>query len=100
MQIRKRYKHYGWPGNNDFTLYTDAETLAVGGGGLFAITVDSSFRNGMSGPCSTYDSPCLCIDQPKTWPPENRNSSPKASLKSSSHTDFIIKDIEFWTFET
>ena len=98
MQMRKRYKHYGWTGNNDFTLYSDAETVAVGGGGLFALTIDANFRNGMSGPCSTYDCPCLCIDQPKIWPPARRNSA-SSLRKQSSHTDFVIKDIEFWVFE-
>merc|ERR1712194_824662 len=47
-QVRKRYKRYQWAGKNDFTLYSDSDTIAVGGGGVFAITVDANFYRGMS----------------------------------------------------
>lgn len=31
----------------------------MGGGGKFALFLDSMFERGSSGPCATYNSPCL-----------------------------------------
>ena len=35
------------------------EHIALGGGERFALWLDSAFRDGTSGPCSTFDSPTL-----------------------------------------
>ena len=35
------------------------DQLAIGGGERFALWLDSAFRDGTSGPCSTFDSPTL-----------------------------------------
>ena len=35
------------------------EHIALGGGDRFALWLDSAFRDGTSGPCSTFDSPTL-----------------------------------------
>lgn len=50
---------YKWSRNNSFFQLASANSLAVGGGGKFALFLDSMFERGSSGPCGTYNNPCL-----------------------------------------
>jgi|ERR1712062_906253 len=61
--------------NNYFMLCND-DSIAMGGGGDFAIFLDGDFNTGTSGPCETFNNP-----------------------KLASEEDLIIKVVEVWTFK-
>eukprot|EP01035_Chromulina_nebulosa_P018158 gene18158-23814_t len=48
---------YSSSGSNSYYLLTTHEVLALGGGGDFAIYLDSDLQGGSSGPCATFNSP-------------------------------------------
>lgn len=54
-----KFEVYKWSRANSFFQLGGAESMAVGGGGKFALFLDSMFERGSSGPCATYNSPCL-----------------------------------------
>lgn len=66
---------YTWTSRNNFLIYTDGRSIAIGGGGSYAITVDSSFLCGSSQPCSTFGNPVL-----------------------SSTPDFLVRHLQVWAF--
>jgi hypothetical protein len=70
---------YQWSGqNNYFMLSSHRGGLAFGGGGNFALLLDSELLQGSSGPCLTFDTP-----------------GPLASSES-----FECLDLEVWGFAT
>lgn len=48
-----------WSRKNSYFQLASATSLALGGGGSFALFVDSMVERGSSGHCATFDSPCL-----------------------------------------
>eukprot|EP00916_Digyalum_oweni_P014973 GHVL01024464.1.p2 GENE.GHVL01024464.1~~GHVL01024464.1.p2 ORF type:complete len:573 (+),score=77.35 GHVL01024464.1:2028-3746(+) len=66
---------YTWSCKNEFYQYSDDSIIALGGGGSYALVVDSEFLRGSTSGCKTFDSPAL---------------GPKQ--------DFLIKNIQFFTF--
>lgn len=52
-------KMYHWSYKNSYFVLSGKDMLAVGGGGNFAIYLDSDLNNGSSGQCDTFASPCL-----------------------------------------
>jgi len=62
---------------NNLFLYADNETIGMGGGGgTYALVLNSDLLRGMSSPSSTFSNPTL-----------------------SSSQEFLIKDLEIWAFE-
>ena len=47
------------PAEGRYYMLAKGDQLAIGSGRRFALWFDSSFRDGASGPCSTFDSPTL-----------------------------------------
>lgn len=54
---------YKWTGKNNFFMYSTQQTIAMGGGQNFAISIDSDLKNGSSGACETFDSPRFTQDK-------------------------------------
>ncbi|CEM03192.1 unnamed protein product [Vitrella brassicaformis CCMP3155] len=80
MSVGRRHlpplRAFFWTGRNDFFLFSDDKIIAVGGGGHYALIVDSEFLRGSSSPCATFDNPVL-----------------------ASSEDFIVKTFQVWGFE-
>ncbi len=66
---------YNWSGQNNFFMLSNEDSLAMGGGGAFAIYLDEKLKDGTSGECKTFGSPCL-----------------------ASEEDFEVVDLELWDF--
>ena len=45
---------FKWSGLNDFFLFSDETCLAVGGGGHYALYLDSALETGTTGPSETF----------------------------------------------
>jgi hypothetical protein len=56
-------KYYSWSYKNSYFLLSSSDSLAVGGGGHFALYLDNDLHRGSSGPCATYNSPCLASQE-------------------------------------
>ena len=54
---------YTWSSSNAFFCFTDGETIVVGGGGHYALTIDRDFLRGSSECCPTFNSPPLASSQ-------------------------------------
>eukprot|EP00921_Rhytidocystis_pertsovi_P018931 GHVQ01029985.1.p1 GENE.GHVQ01029985.1~~GHVQ01029985.1.p1 ORF type:complete len:852 (+),score=155.43 GHVQ01029985.1:468-3023(+) len=67
---------FHWSSSNAFFLFSDKQTIAIGGGGHYAITVDRDLLIGSSTQCPTFNSPCL-----------------------ASKEDFIVKELQVWVFD-
>ena len=63
FQLEPSQKAYSWSHKNNYFLFCTQESLAVGGGGHFAIWIDSDLSWGNSGVCETFDSPCLASSE-------------------------------------
>ena len=50
---------FKWSGRNAYFQLGQANALAVGGGGAYALKMDDDLAQGLSGPCDTFASPCL-----------------------------------------
>jgi len=59
FQLCPSLAKYTWTGANSMFISSNMSGVVIGGGGKAAIWLDSEFNNGGSGPCSTFDSPCL-----------------------------------------
>ena len=96
---------YPWTGNNDLVQFVTSDRLCLGGGAIvinggdiginsnnypaldpqasdgntFGLTMDSDFITGLSGPCTTFNNPCLT----------------KVGAKDGM---FEIANLEVWTF--
>lgn len=57
--ISPEFSVYKWSRQNSFFQLGSGESIALGGGGKFAIFLDSMLEYGSSGPCATFNSPCL-----------------------------------------
>ncbi|KAK9809228.1 hypothetical protein WJX72_011701 [[Myrmecia] bisecta] len=68
------WERRGPASNNNFFMYGAHDSLAIGGGGHFALWLDNELMYGASGPCQTFASPCL-----------------------SSSQDFAISKLELWS---
>jgi len=68
-------KVYPWAARNNFIQYGDDKMIAMGGGGDSALVIDGSFLRGSSQKCNTF-----------------------LNDRLSSEDDFVVQDIEFWTF--
>ena len=57
------YAEFHWtPKNsNQYFISSDRDEIAIGGGSAVAIWLDGEFRNGISEPCPTYNSPSLTM---------------------------------------
>lgn len=69
-------KIYPWAARNVFIQYGDDKMIAMGGGGESALVINGSFLRGSSQKCTTF-----------------------LNERLSSEDDFVIRDLEFWTFE-
>ena len=67
-------------------MMLNENAIAMGGGGSFAIYLDSDLHEGTSGRCETFDSP------PLSSPSENSDEI------LDVHT-FTCVDLEIWTFK-
>jgi hypothetical protein len=67
---------YHWSSKDAFFLYSDLECVGMGGGSGFALYLDKDLLHGVSEPCSTF-----------------------ASEQLSCTDNFIISDMEVWTFD-
>lgn len=59
FKIRPTFHVYRWSGLNSYFMLATKDYMAVGGGTDYAIRLDSAFREGTSGTCETFASPCL-----------------------------------------
>lgn len=57
--LAPKFDVFKWSRTNSFFQLGSSDSIAVGGGGKFALFLDSMFERGSSGPCATYNSPCL-----------------------------------------
>ncbi|KAI9593554.1 TLDc domain-containing protein, partial [Syncephalis fuscata] len=68
---------YSWTGKNDYSIMTEPNYIAMGvDNGKFGLWIDSSFDNGSSMPCATFDNPQL-----------------------STHETFTCAHIEIWALQ-
>lgn len=71
------FKAFKWSGDNSYFINGDTTSLELGGGGgRFGLWLDSDLYHGRSNPCSTFNNEIL-----------------------SKKEDFIVQDLEVWTFE-
>eukprot|EP01039_Chlorochromonas_danica_P002562 gene2562-2804_t len=56
-------KFYPWSYKNSYFLLSSTSNLALGGGGNFAIFLDTDLNRGSSGQCETFNSPCLASEE-------------------------------------
>lgn len=71
------FKAFKWSGDNSYFINGDTTSLELGGGGgRFGLWLDSDLYHGRSNPCSTFNNDIL-----------------------SKKEDFIVQDLEVWTFE-
>lgn len=55
---------FKWSYMNDYFITSSRENgIGIGGGGNYAIYLDNDLYNGTSGPCQTFNSPCLASSQ-------------------------------------
>lgn len=50
---------FKWTKKNSYFQLTNSDSIALGGGGKFALFIDSMLERGSSGSCTTFDNPCL-----------------------------------------
>ncbi len=67
---------YKWTGDNNLFMFSNEDSLAMGGGGNFGIYLDSELKDGTSGACKTFGSPCI-----------------------ASEEDFEVAHLELWEFQ-
>ncbi|XP_063773354.1 nuclear receptor coactivator 7 isoform X5 [Pseudophryne corroboree] len=71
------FKAFKWSGENSYFINGDITSLELGGGGgRFGLWLDSDLYHGRSNSCSTFNNDIL-----------------------SKKEDFIIQDLEVWTFQ-
>ncbi|XP_062394907.1 oxidation resistance protein 1a isoform X2 [Sardina pilchardus] len=71
------FEAYKWSGDNLFFIKGDMDSLAFGGGsGEFGLWLDGDLYHGRSHSCKTFGNPML-----------------------SQKEDFVVQDIEIWSFE-
>ncbi|XP_038655674.1 nuclear receptor coactivator 7-like isoform X3 [Scyliorhinus canicula] len=71
-----QFKIFRWSGENSYFIKGDRDSLELGGGsGHFGLWLDADLYHGRSKPCSTFNNETL-----------------------SKKEDFIVQDLEVWTF--
>lgn len=54
---------FKWSRRNSYFQLASPSSLAFGGGGAFALSIDSMIERGSSGSCATFNSPCLASSE-------------------------------------
>lgn len=75
FQTHPKLVAYKWTRANNYFQFGAADSIAVGGGDHFALYLDNELQYGISGPCTTFGSPCL-----------------------ASRDEFEIVQVEVWGF--
>ena len=57
------FKSYKWSHANKYFQLVTEDSIAVGGGGHFAVFLDDDLFVGTSGDCATFSSPCLAASE-------------------------------------
>mmetsp|Transcript_1171 Transcript_1171/g.4130 ORF Transcript_1171/g.4130 Transcript_1171/m.4130 type:complete len:629 (+) Transcript_1171:203-2089(+) len=74
FQLHPRKRKYAWTGDNNYLMFGQADSLAIGGGGHYAIFIDGELLYGHSGPCDTFGNGIL-----------------------STETEFQVAGLEVWS---
>jgi len=61
--LRPKLAVFKWTGKNPFYILSAEDSLAMGGGGTFALWLDADFSNGSSMECSTFRNACLASQE-------------------------------------
>ena len=75
FSFSEQFERYPWSHKNSYFMLCKRTAIGMGGGGSFGFLLDADLYHGTSGPCDTYDSPCL-----------------------SPETEFNCTDVEIWGF--
>eukprot|EP00190_Bangiopsis_sp_CCMP1999_P005347 CAMPEP_0198728550 /NCGR_PEP_ID=MMETSP1475-20131203/9924_1 /TAXON_ID= ORGANISM="Unidentified sp., Strain CCMP1999" /NCGR_SAMPLE_ID=MMETSP1475 /ASSEMBLY_ACC=CAM_ASM_001111 /LENGTH=483 /DNA_ID=CAMNT_0044490949 /DNA_START=55 /DNA_END=1503 /DNA_ORIENTATION=+ len=62
FSVLPTFEVFRWTRANSYFQFSNADSLAVGGGGHFAIRIDSDFYHGTSNECQTFGNRCLSSD--------------------------------------
>jgi len=74
---------FRWSGKNRYFMLCNEQGLALGGGGHFALYLDSELYQGSSGYCTTFESPTLC-------------SMGEEAAGSEKAVTFLCSEVEVW----
>lgn len=75
--LNGNFTAYHWTRKNSMFMFSNQESLAMGGGGGFGFFLDADMSKGTSSSCDTFGNECL-----------------------TSHEDFDIVSVEVWGFVT
>lgn len=75
FSFTEELERYSWSRKNSYFMLCNETSIGMGGGGSFGFLLDADLYHGTSGPCETFDSPCL-----------------------SQETEFDCTEVEIWTF--
>eukprot|EP00511_Aplanochytrium_stocchinoi_P002559 CAMPEP_0204828664 /NCGR_PEP_ID=MMETSP1346-20131115/6545_1 /ASSEMBLY_ACC=CAM_ASM_000771 /TAXON_ID=215587 /ORGANISM="Aplanochytrium stocchinoi, Strain GSBS06" /LENGTH=354 /DNA_ID=CAMNT_0051957913 /DNA_START=57 /DNA_END=1118 /DNA_ORIENTATION=+ len=63
FSFKDAFNAYRWTEKNPYFMLANEDSIAMGGGGSFGLFLDEDLKGGTSGPCETYDNPCLASDE-------------------------------------
>ncbi|CAK9023503.1 Oxidation resistance protein 1 (Protein C7), partial [Durusdinium trenchii] len=73
--LEPSFQVFLYAGGNEYFQLANEDSLAMGGGGELGFLLDEDMQSGTSGPCDTFQNPCLASD-----------------------SDFDAQCVELWTF--